>query len=66
MATVEIDQDLCIGCEVCASTAPDIFEMNGEAVAEVVDGMSEVDGADLDLARDAEAACSVDAITVSE
>ncbi|MFZ2258540.1 MAG: ferredoxin [Clostridiaceae bacterium] len=28
-----VDQDLCIGCGLCASIAPDIFEMNDEGKA---------------------------------
>lgn len=66
MATVEVDQDLCIGDEVCAATQPDIFEMGDDGMARVIDGMESVDGADVDMAREAEAACPVDAITVSE
>ena len=66
MANVEVDQDLCIGDEVCAATQPDIFEMGEDGMAHVKDGMEEVDGADVDMAREAEAACPVDAITVSE
>ena len=66
MANVEVDQDLCIGDEVCAATQPDIFEMGEDGMAHVKDGMAEVDGADVDMAREAEAACPVDAITVSE
>ena len=34
-----VDQDLCIGCGLCASIAPDIFEMNeeGKAIALVAE-----------------------------
>ena len=66
MAKVEVDQDLCIGDEVCAATQPDIFEMGDDGMAHVKDGMEEVEGADVDMAREAEAACPVDAITVTE
>jgi len=66
MANVEVDQDLCIGDEVCAATQPDIFEMGDDGLAYVKDGMEAVEGADLDMAREAEVACPVDAITVSE
>lgn len=45
---------------------PDIFEMGDDGFAYVVDGMEEVDGADVDMAREAAEACPVDAITVSE
>lgn len=66
MATLEIDQDLCIGDQVCASTQPDIFEMGDDGLAYVADGMAELEGADVDMAREAAAACPVDAITVDE
>lgn len=66
MATVEVDQDLCIGDQVCASMHPDIFEMQDDGFAHVVEGMEEVDGADVDMAKEAAEACPVDAITVSE
>ncbi|MDZ7849940.1 MAG: ferredoxin [Halodesulfurarchaeum sp.] len=66
MATVEVDQDLCIGDQVCASMHPDIFEMQDDGFAHVVEGMEEVDGADVDMAKEGAEACPVDAITVSE
>lgn len=67
MVTVEVDQELCIGDEICPSMAPEIFEMNGENVSVVIDGMEELDDESLIVAaRDAEDACPVDAITVTE
>lgn len=67
MVKIEIDQDLCIGDEICASTEPEIYEMRDDGFAYVVEGMEEVDDeALIEAARDAEAACPVDAITVSE
>ena len=32
-----VDQDVCIGCGLCASTCPEVFEMNDEGKAEAVD-----------------------------
>ncbi|MFB6069557.1 MAG: ferredoxin [Halanaeroarchaeum sp.] len=66
MATVEIDQDTCISDQVCAATAPDVFEMGDDGKAYVRDGMTDVDGGDPDMAREAEMACPVDAITIAE
>ncbi|MFW5918752.1 MAG: ferredoxin [Halanaeroarchaeum sp.] len=66
MAHVEVDQDTCISDQVCAATSPDVFEMGDDGKAYVVDGMSEVEGADLDMAREAAAACPVDAITIDD
>lgn len=35
---VWVEEDLCIGCGVCSSMAPDIFELNDEGKAFVVEG----------------------------
>ncbi len=45
MRKPKIDQDTCIGCELCTSTAPGVFRMNEENLAEVYDpeGASEED-----------------------
>ncbi len=32
-----VDQDVCIGCGVCVNTAPEVFRMTENAVAEVYD-----------------------------
>jgi len=66
MATVEVDQELCVGDQVCASMSPEIFEMHDDGLAYVVEGMEEVDGDDLEAAKEAADACPVDAITVHE
>jgi len=66
MVHVEVDQDTCISDQVCAATSPDIFEMGDDGKAYVVEGMTDVEGADLDMAREAAMACPVDAITIDE
>jgi ferredoxin len=67
VATVEIDQDLCIGDQICASMEPEIFEMRQDGFAHVTDGKAEVDDEELvAAAREAAEACPVDAITVEE
>jgi ferredoxin len=66
MATVEVDQDLCIADEICASMYPEIFEMGDDGFAHVVEGMEEVEGGDLDKALEAVDACPTDAIIVNE
>lgn len=32
---LRVDKDICIGCGACQATAPDVFEINDEGLAEV-------------------------------
>lgn len=57
-----VDQDTCIGCGVCEAVCPKGFRMLDEGVAEGID--VELEGADLEEARDAQSQCPVDAITI--
>lgn len=57
-----VDQDLCIGCGVCASVAPSVFDLNDDGKAFAV--ADEVDGADVDAAKEAADSCPTSAITV--
>lgn len=67
MVTVEVDPELCISDEICASMEPDIFEMGDDGFAHPVDGMEELeDEALIAAAKDAADACPVDAISVNE
>jgi len=34
---VIIDKELCTGCELCVSSCPDIFEMDGDVAKVIVD-----------------------------
>ncbi|MCM0083876.1 ferredoxin [Geomonas sp. Red32] len=34
---VYVDQDVCIGCGLCASTVPEVFRLNDNGVSEVYD-----------------------------
>ncbi|MBQ2070082.1 MAG: ferredoxin [Bacilli bacterium] len=52
-----VDQDLCIGCGLCAASHPDIFEINDEGKAQAV---NEGDEADVE---DAVGSCPVQAIS---
>ncbi|NLB23733.1 MAG: ferredoxin [Clostridium sp.] len=54
-----VDRDLCIGCGLCPSIAPEIFEMDDEGKAIVL--VEETDDA---AAQEAADACPVGAITV--
>ena len=56
-----VDKDTCIGCGLCPSICPDVFEMDddGKAIAkaDVPEGKEEE-------AKDAESSCPVNAISI--
>lgn len=56
-----VDKDACIGCGLCASIAPEVFEMedDGKAVA-----LGEVSSAMEAEVKDAETSCPVAAIII--
>lgn len=58
---IKVDQNICIGCGLCASMCPDIFVMNAEGKSEVTNPAG-----DHEAAREAAAACPVNAIIVEE
>ncbi|KAF5077141.1 ferredoxin [Oscillibacter ruminantium] len=51
-----VDQDTCIGCGLCISSVPEVFEMNADGKAEAI-----ADGPD-DAVKSAIDACPVSAI----
>ena len=57
---VTVDRSLCIGSADCVDTAPDVFQLDDEDKAVVVDP----DGAALDDVLDAARNCQVSAIFV--
>jgi ferredoxin len=59
---VRIDEDLCTGCELCAASVPEVFEM-GDDVATVIspDVPPELEDAVKEAAED----CPVEAIIVT-
>jgi ferredoxin len=57
---VEVDRGLCIGSGDCVDTAPDVFELDSEEKAVVIDP----DGASVDDIIQAAANCPVSAIVV--
>ncbi len=56
-----VDADLCTGCELCVTTAPDVFEMEDDVA--VMKGDS-IDDDALDSAKQAAEECPVEAITI--
>ena len=59
----EVDKDTCIGCGLCTSICEAVFELedDGKAVAKV----NPVPEDSEDEAKDAEASCPVNAISIS-
>ncbi|MGI6163588.1 MAG: ferredoxin [Bacillota bacterium] len=62
MAKVHVDEDLCIGCGLCADTCPEVFELGDDGKAKV-----KAEGAaDVACAKDAADTCPTEAIAVEE
>ena len=60
----KVDRDTCIGCALCTSICPEVFEMDDENIAIVV---ADPIPADVEEeAKDAEDQCPVDAISIEE
>ncbi|MCX7884040.1 MAG: ferredoxin [Caloramator sp.] len=57
---VKVDQDVCIGCGLCPSIAPEVFEMRDDGKAHVISDAVPED--DEDSAKEAEGSCPVNAI----
>ncbi len=54
-----VDQDVCISCNLCADTVPEVFRMNDDGLAEVYDPT----GAPEDKIQEAIDACPVTCIS---
>ncbi|MFB0917577.1 MAG: ferredoxin [Clostridiaceae bacterium] len=57
-----VDQDLCIGCGLCTSICPEVFEMNDDGKAAVIEGADFA--AVEDTLKEAVESCPVAAITL--
>ncbi len=57
---VNVDREVCIGCGMCASTAPDVFELDDENIATVV---GEITDKNHNSTVEAVENCPVDAIS---
>ncbi len=55
---IKVDQNKCIGCGLCAGMCPDVFALNLDGKSEVMAQVNE------ECAKEAAAACPVEAITV--
>lgn len=57
-----VDQDGCIGCELCVNMCEAVFSMSAEGVAEA--RTSDIPKDEEDAAMEAAEACPVDVITI--
>jgi ferredoxin len=57
---IEVDRELCAGMAICTAIAPDVFELDDEGKAVVVDSL----GADSDTIVSAAQDCPLDAIVL--
>ncbi len=60
MHKIVIDEEKCIGCGSCAEICPNNFIMNGEKAK-----VKKAEVKKISCEKDAEAACPVDAISIS-
>ena len=60
---VTVDEETCIGCELCAETCPEVFEMNDDKVKVKTD---EVPATVADTCKEAVENCPVEAIQMEE
>ncbi len=59
-----VDQDICMGCELCANLCPAVFQMNTDNKSEVISNPVPADAET--CCREAAASCPVDAISVND
>ncbi len=56
-----VDKNLCIGCELCVSTCPAVFKMDGDKAVVIV---SAVPPDAIATCKEAAAECPVEAISI--
>ncbi|MBU5592123.1 ferredoxin [Clostridium sp. MSJ-4] len=57
-----VDKETCIGCGLCPSICPEVFEMDDDGKAKTI--VDEVPSGNEDEAKDAAMSCPVNAISV--
>lgn len=60
----EVSRDDCIGCELCVTICPEVFEMDDEEIAIVI--ADPIPSENESEAKEAEDSCPTDAISITE
>lgn len=60
----KVDREVCIGCELCTTICPEVFEMDDENIAIVI--ADPVPSAAHDTAQEAKENCPTEAISIEE
>lgn len=63
MMKATVDRDTCVGCGLCESVCPNVFEMDSDSIAEVITDVIAPENED--CAIEAQDECPVSAITVN-
>lgn len=58
---ITLDKDLCVGCGLCTNVAPEVYTMEDDGKAGVIEGGA---AGNESAAKEAAEACPVSAITV--
>ena len=61
---VTIDEDACIGCQLCEDRCPDIFEVGADGISHVI--IETIGPERFDCVREAADVCPTEAIGVTE
>lgn len=57
-----VDKDTCIGCGLCPSVCPEVFDMDDDGKAKAI--VEDVPDSVVDQAKEAEESCPVNAISL--
>jgi len=57
-----VDKDACIGCGLCESICPEVFQLNDEGISEVI--VDEIPQDLIESAKEAASQCPTAAITI--